>query len=82
MRTTLTIDDDVAARIERLRTELHKSLKEIVNDALRTGLETLESPPRPRRRHSTRVVSLGRPLRGSIDNIAEALAAGEGEGFH
>lgn len=81
MRTTLTIDDDVAARIERLKAELHTSLKEVINDALRAGLETLEAPPRTRRRHRTRVAALGRPLLANMDNIADALALAEGEEF-
>jgi hypothetical protein len=38
MRTTLTIDDDVAAAIERRRRELHHTLKQEVNDLLRAGL--------------------------------------------
>lgn len=81
MRTTLTIDDDVAIRLERLKAELHASLKEVVNDALRAGLDSLETPRKTRKRHKTRVVSLGKPLLANIDNISEALAIGEGEGF-
>jgi len=38
MRTTLSTDDDVAARIEQLRHALDKPLKELVNEALRRGL--------------------------------------------
>jgi ribbon-helix-helix CopG family protein len=35
MRTTLTIDDDVAAQLERLRRERDVTLKDIINEALR-----------------------------------------------
>jgi hypothetical protein len=38
MRTTLTIDDDVVAAIERRRRELNHTLKQEVNDLLRAGL--------------------------------------------
>jgi hypothetical protein len=38
MRTTLTIDDDLAAAIERRRRELNHTLKQEVNDLLRAGL--------------------------------------------
>jgi hypothetical protein len=38
MRTTLTIEDDVAVAIERRRRELNHSLKQEVNDLLRAGL--------------------------------------------
>jgi Ribbon-helix-helix protein, copG family len=38
MRTTLTLDDDVAAALERLRKSRDASLKDLVNEALRRGL--------------------------------------------
>jgi hypothetical protein len=38
MRTTLTLDDDVAAAIERRRRELNHTLKQEVNDLIRAGL--------------------------------------------
>ena len=38
MRTTLTIDDDVAAELERLRKARDAGLKDLVNEALRLGL--------------------------------------------
>jgi hypothetical protein len=38
MRTTLTIDPDVAQKIKRRMTEGKTSLKQVVNEALRIGL--------------------------------------------
>jgi hypothetical protein len=38
MRTTLTLDDDVAALLERAMRESGKGLKQTVNEALRAGL--------------------------------------------
>ena len=38
MRTTLTIDDDLAGILRRKSRELDKPFKELVNTALRTGL--------------------------------------------
>ena len=38
MRTTLTLDDDVAAAIERRRCERGTRLRDEVNELLRTGL--------------------------------------------
>jgi Ribbon-helix-helix protein, copG family len=35
MRTTLAIDDDVAALLERLRKQQHAGLRELVNEAAR-----------------------------------------------
>jgi hypothetical protein len=39
MRTTITLDEDVAARLERLRREKGLSFKETVNATLRAGLD-------------------------------------------
>jgi hypothetical protein len=38
MRTTLTIDDDLAGILQRKARELDKPFKELVNNALRKGL--------------------------------------------
>jgi hypothetical protein len=46
MRTTLTLDDDVATVLERLRKARGESLKDLVNEALREGLKRLEAPRR------------------------------------
>ena len=81
MRTTLTLDDDVAAMLERLRTARRQSLRGLVNEALRLGLKGLTAPPKRRQPFRTRSVSLGRCRPGSLDNIAEALAVAEGESF-
>src|SRR3972149_6593306 len=42
MRTTLTLDDDVAARLERVMEKRRQTLKAVVNDALRAGLQALD----------------------------------------
>ena len=81
MRTTLTLDDDVAAALEQLRRVRKTTLKELVNEALRRGLEQLRTPSKPRKVFRTRSVTLGRMRMGSIDNVAEALAIAEGEAF-
>jgi hypothetical protein len=80
MRTTLTLDDDVAAQLRRVLKARHATFKEVVNEALREGLKQLEMPP-PRRAYRTPSVSLGRCLVGSVDDVAEALALAEGESF-
>jgi len=78
MRTTLTLDADVAAALERLRKAREASLKTVVNEALRRGLRELaaQKNPRPFR---TRSVSMGQPKLDSLDNVAEVLAAVDGE---
>jgi hypothetical protein len=81
MRTTLTIDDDVAATLERMRRAEDKSLKELVNQALRRGLRELTAPAKPREHSRTQPVSLGRCLIGDVVSVSEALAIAEGEDF-
>jgi len=80
MRTTLTIDDDVAVELERLRREREQSLKDVINDALRRGLRELRSPPKPRKPFRTKGYDMG-PFLFNIDNVAEAIAYAEGEDF-
>jgi Arc/MetJ family transcription regulator len=81
MRTTLTLDDDVAAAIKRLRRARDANLKDIVNEALRKGLSDLTARPKQREPYQTQVVELGRVRMPSIDNISESLAIAEGEAF-
>lgn len=73
MRTTLTIDDDNAVRLERLRKERGVSIKEAVNDAIRTGLDQLEAPPKKREPFQTRVVDLGPPLFTDLKELIAEL---------
>jgi ribbon-helix-helix CopG family protein len=81
VRTTLTLDDDVAAKIERLRKTRNQGLKDLVNEALREGLKHLSAPPPKRAPFRTKSVDLGRCLLGNVDNVAEVLAVTEGEHF-
>jgi hypothetical protein len=80
MRTTLTLDDDVAARLHRLRRERDTSLKALVNDALRRGLEQIDAPPKKTKPFRMRSFNMGTSL-VDIDNVAEAIAAAEGEAY-
>ena len=80
MRTTLTIEDDVAVQLKRLRREQDASFKELVNEALRRGLRDMKAAPQKRKPLRTRAFDMGKPLI-NIDNVTEALAHLEGEGF-
>lgn len=81
MRTTLTLDDDVAVRLEKLRDERDATFKAIVNEALRRGLERMEAPPDDRERYRLRSYSPGECLVPSLDDVAGVLATAEGEDF-
>ena len=79
MRTTLTLDADVAALLRRMQETHGGSFKAVVNDALRQGLRQMVAPPDPPIHYRTPVVDLGRCLVGSLDDVAEVLAVAEGE---
>ena len=82
MRTTVTLDDDLAIRLERYRQRCGQGFRQAINQALRVGLGRLEEQAdltheiRP-----TQPLRLGRRIGGSIDNVGEALAIAEGEDF-
>ncbi|HEY5413126.1 MAG TPA: CopG family transcriptional regulator [Caulobacteraceae bacterium] len=81
MRTTLTLDDDVAAQLEQLRRASDVPLKRMVNDALRQGLRQMADASKTRRKpYRTRGLDLG-PAKIPLDNVAEALALAEGDDF-
>ena len=78
MRTTLTLDEDVAAKLKAAARRSGRPFREVVNDALRRGL--LASDARPRRQ-PFRIVprSLGGVRPGlRLDNIGELLEQVEG----
>lgn len=80
MRTTLTLDKDVAAMVGRLRKARRQSMKAIVNEALREELRAI-APARRSGKFRTETGDLGRCLIGNVDDIAEAIASAEGEAF-
>jgi hypothetical protein len=80
MRTTITLDDDVAAAVEAERRKEGRSLREIVNAALRNEFARKAQPQR-RQVVRTRAVSLGGCRFPNLDNVAEVLAVAEGESF-
>lgn len=81
MRTTLSIDDDVARILERLRRTRKQSFKTIVNEALRKGLSGDLKSVRRKKPYQTRSVSLGRCRLGTLDDISEVIAVAEGDSF-
>jgi len=81
MRTTLTIDDDVAAALERLQKKRGASFEKIVNDLLRSGLKEPNARPVSTATFRTPAVDLGELRIASIDNVARVLNIAEGEAF-
>jgi len=78
MRTTLTLDEDVAQRTKELAAKLKKSFKVVLNEALRKGLDQVEKPQK-RRYYRTKPHDMGLREGFSIDDIQELLARVEGE---
>jgi hypothetical protein len=77
MRTTLTIDDDIAAKLERIRrSEPNKPFKVVVNEVLRRGLNGDE--PKPKKRFRVETFDLGLRDDLNYDNIEELLDIVEG----
>jgi hypothetical protein len=83
MRTTLSLDDDVAIELHRLQRKRRESFKETVNAVLRAGLSVVAG----RRtggvtpRVHTEPATLGTPRLKNLDNISEVLAFAEGEDY-
>lgn len=78
MRTTLTLDPDVAAKAKEGAAKLGKPFKEVINAALRLGLDQVLRPPisKPYR---TQARPLGLRRGFNCDNIVELLAPAEGD---
>jgi hypothetical protein len=78
----VTLDDDLAVRLEQRRAERGMTFKEALNDALRRGLAVADEQEQAvPAQVTTRPLPLGRRLIGDLDNVADALAAAEGEAF-
>jgi hypothetical protein len=78
MRTTLTLDPDVAAKARKGAARLGKPFKDVVNHALRIGLDEVLAPPAARP-YQTQPRPLGLRDGLNYDDIAGLLAVGEGE---
>ena len=71
MRTTLTLDPDVASLVEQHRQASALSLKQTINDLLRLGLIAAKQlSPKP---FVVKPRAMGLPLGMSYDNIGELL---------
>jgi hypothetical protein len=82
MRTTFTLDDDVAAKLKEQTRKTGKKFRDVVNETLRLGLAARNkisgAPLKPFR---VKARALGIRKGYSYDNIAELLDQAEGPGF-
>lgn len=78
MRTTLTLDDDVAAKLTRLARRTGRAFREVVNETLRRGLVN-QKPVKGQEPFRVRARDLGALRPGlNLDNIAELIEEIEG----
>ena len=77
MRTTLTLDDDVAAKLKLLVRRSGRAFRDVVNETLRRGLAN--SQAQAREPFVVNARELGRRRPGlNFDNIADLLDQVEG----
>lgn len=79
MRTTLSLDDDVVVLLQQIQKKRDATLKQVVNEALRQGLESMTQPAINEKQFRTRPVDLGKCYFPNLDNTWEVLAEAEGE---
>ena len=81
MRTTLTLDEDVAAKLKAESRRSGRAFRDVVNETLRRGLASQRAVAT---KHAFKVAArdLGRLQPGlSLDNVAELIERVEGP-FH
>ena len=78
MRTTISIEDDVLERARVIAKKLDTPFKDVVNEALRSGLDQVEQPAK-QRVYKMKPHKMGLLPGHNIDNIQELLAQIEGE---
>jgi hypothetical protein len=79
VRTTLTLDEDVAARLKAEMRRSGKAFRDVVNEVLRLGFSSRPQGPNPVPPFVVQARDLGALRPGlSLDNIGNLLEAAEG----
>jgi hypothetical protein len=78
MRTTLTLDRDVAERVKSVTRKSGRPLKQIINEALRVGLDQLTQPTAAKP-YRTKSRNMGLREGFQLDNVQELLSQIDGE---
>ena len=83
MRTTLTLDDDLLAKLRALAHRRGVSLREVVNETIRRGLSTPQG--RSRSRGARRIQTFRSAFRPGVDperlnQLADDLEVEDGSG--
>jgi hypothetical protein len=80
MRTTLTLEPDIAAKAKKGAAKLGKPFKDVINAALRIGLDEVLHPPTAKP-YSMKGRPMGLRPGLNLDNIGELLAQLDGETY-
>ena len=78
MRTTLTIDDDLVRELREKAYKTASPFKEVVNKAIRAGLEHLDKPTQIKP-YKCKAHSLGYPPSADLDHALNLAARLESE---
>ena len=78
IRTTVTLDDDVLARVKRESQSRGASFRDTLNDLLRAALLGIDNKPR-RRTLRIKPTPMGHKPGLNYDNIESLLEYGEGD---
>jgi predicted transcriptional regulator len=73
MKTTLTLQKDVAARLQQVARKRHQPLTAVVNEALRAGLPAVERSRRQTGAFRPADLYLGQGADDSLDDLDEVL---------
>jgi hypothetical protein len=81
MRTTVTLDPDVEARLRQVMRERALSFKEALNTAIRLGLQAQRSSPKPYKQRTYPMglregINLTKALQLAADLVDEAIIQG------
>jgi metal-responsive CopG/Arc/MetJ family transcriptional regulator len=77
MRTTVTLADDVAAELDRMRRERSMGMSEALNELARAGMARKKEP---RKKFVQRTHAMGKE-KIDVTNVAEALEQAEGPNY-
>ncbi|HWG16391.1 MAG TPA: hypothetical protein VN678_00925 [Acidobacteriaceae bacterium] len=80
MRTTLTIDDDVANLLEKEMRKTGRPLKTTINELLRSGLQQAAVPVK-RKPFRIKARRIGLPKEWTSGSVSELIEMLEGPGY-
>jgi hypothetical protein len=77
MRTTLTLDDDVASKLKEAARVTGKPFKEVVNESIRLGLQAKTQKPK----RTFKVRNIGARIGMNFTNVERMLQQIEGPDY-